>query len=295
MVVAHMDAVGLMVSGLTDGFLHLAQIGSLDARVLPGALVEVHPSGRSGQPPLPGVIVQRQERLLPSEIGGEVVPLEYLLVDTGLTPRRAADLIQVGDLVSFANPPLELEGGLLSGHSLDNRASVAGVTVCLEELAARPHPWDLWAVASVQEEINLAGAATSAYQLHPAMAVVVDVTFGKGPGSPEWNTFPLGNGPTLCMGPNIHPAVFRSFRELADRLQIPYAVEITAGNTGTDAVATQITAEGIPTMLLGIPLRYMHTPVEVAALKDIQRTGRLLAEFVAGLDPDFLTRIRWDD
>lgn len=295
MVAAHMDAIGLMVTGLTDGFLHITQVGSLDARILPGALVQVHATGQIGQPALPGVVVQRPARLLPPEIGTEVVPLEYLLVDTGLPPRKVAALIRVGDRVSFANPPLELGSELLSGHTLDNRASVGALTFCLEELQSRPHAWDLWAVATVQEEINLSGAATSAFQLRPSMAVVVDATFAKGPGTRDWNTFSLGKGPTLCMGPNIHPALFRSFQELADRLEIPYAVEITTANSGTDAVTIQLAAEGIPTMLLGIPLRYMHTPVEVTALKDIQRTGRLLAEFLAGLEPDFLDHIHWDD
>lgn len=295
MVAAHMDAIGLMVTALTDGFLHITQIGGLDARILPGAQVQVHATGQKGQPALPGVVVQRPAHLLPPEIGREVVPFEYLLVDTGLPPRKAADLIRVGDRISFANPPLELGSGLLSGHSLDNRASIGALTICLEELQSRPHAWDLWAVATVQEEINLAGAGTSSFQLRPSMAVVLDVTFAKGPGSRDWNTFPLGKGPTLTQGPNIHPSLFRSFQELADRLEIPYGVEITSANSGTDAVTIQLTAEGIPTMVLGIPLRYMHTPVEVVSLIDIQRTGRLVAEFLAGLVPDFLDQVRWDD
>jgi tetrahedral aminopeptidase len=290
MLAAHMDAIGLMVTGNAGGFLHVARVGGIDVRVLPGALVTVH-----GRQELPGVVVQPPPRLLPAGAGDEIVPLEHLLVDVGLPPRKLAGLVRVGDLVSFANPPVELAGEALAGHSLDNRASVAALTACLEELRSRPHSWDVWAVATVQEETGLAGAYSSTFHLRPAVAVVLDVTWGRGPGASEWNAFPLGKGPTLTMGPNIHPALHQSFKDLADRLEIPYAQEYTVGNSGTDATATQVTTEGIPSMVLGLPLRYMHTPVEVVAVKDIRRLGRLMAEFVAGLEPDFIDKITWDN
>ena len=97
------------------------------------------------------------------------------------------------------------------------------------------------------------------------------------------------------MGPNMHPALYKAMKELADKLEIPYALEYTPTHSGTDGQATQVTAEGIPTLVLGLPLRYMHTPVEVVAIKDIQRLGRLLAEFIGGLEPDFIDKIVWDD
>jgi endoglucanase len=290
MLAAHMDAIGLMVTTIMEGFLHVAPVGGVDARILPGALVSVH-----GRRELPGVVVQPPARLLPAELKDEAVPLEHLLVDVGLPPRKVAGLVRPGDLVSFANPPVELGGETLAGHSLDNRASVAALTVCLEELQSRPQVWDVWAVATVQEEVGLIGAASSTFHLRPTLAVVVDVTWAKGPGAGDWNTVPLGKGPTLTMGPNIHPALHTAFKDLADRLEIPYTLEYTAGNSGTDAAATQTTAEGIPTMLLGLPLRYMHTPVELVAVKDIQRLGRLVAEFIAGLEADFVEKITWDD
>ena len=126
------------------------------------------------------------------------------------------------------------------------------------------------------------------------MAIILDVTFAKGPGAPEWGTFPLGKGPTIVMGANMHPALHKAMKELADKLEIPYAIEYTPSHSGTDGWATQVAAEGIPTMVVGIPLRYMHTPVEVVAIKDIQRAGRLLAEFIAGLGPDFMEQVVWD-
>ncbi|KAF0106909.1 MAG: endoglucanase [Anaerolineaceae bacterium] len=294
MIATHMDAIGLMVTGLVDGFLRVTSVGGVDARVLPGQLVTVHVGQIGNLSHLPAVVAQPPARLLPPEQADGPVPLEYLLVDTGLPPKKVAELVRVGDLVSYASEPVELAGEAIAGHTLDNRASVAALTVCLEELQGRPHAWDVWAVATVQEEIGLTGGYTSAYELHPTIALVVDVTFAKGPGANDWQTVPLGKGPTLCMGPNIHPALFNSLKELADKLEIPYTLEYAPRHTGTDTFATQVVAEGIPSALFGIPLRYMHTPVEVAALKDIQRAGRLMAEFIAGLTPDFMEKITWD-
>jgi putative aminopeptidase FrvX len=198
-------------------------------------------------------------------------------------------------LISFAQPPLELTGETLAGHSLDNRASVAAVTLCLQELRQVNHAWDVWAVASVQEEVSLAGALTSPFEIRPDMAVAIDVTFAKGPGVSDFRGFPMGKGPTLGWGPNIHPALYNAFNELADKLDIPHSMEAMPRHSGTDAYGMQVVAEGIPTMVVSIPLRYMHTPVEVVALKDIARTGHLLAEFIARLEPDFVQKIHWEE
>ena len=290
LLAAHMDAIGLMVSGTIDGYLRLVAIGGLDARVLPGQLVTVH-----GRQDLPGVIVQPPAFLLPEEAQNGPVSLLYLLVDVGLQPEEVARQVRVGDVVSFAQSPLDLAGETLSGHSLDNRASVAAVTQCLEEIRSRAHAWDVWAVATVQEEENLGGAGTSAFEVHPDLAVAIDVTWARGPGTPDYKTFPMGKGPTLGWGPNIHPGLHKAFKELADRLEIPYNTEVMPRHSGTDAFAMQVAAEGIPTMVVSIPLRYMHTPVEVIALKDVIRAGHLLAEFIAQLSPGFMETLVWEE
>ena len=311
MIATHMDAIGLMVTGITDGFLRITRVGGVDVRVLPGTPVNVYATGAGASGtgasgaatstgetnvrlPLPGVVAQPSAQLLPEDARDGPVALEHLFIDTGLLPQKVSELVRVGDLVSFAQPPAELSGETLTGHSLDNRASVAALTVCLEELQARPHVWDVWAVATSQEEVGAIGAAGSAYQLRPTIAIVVDVTFAKGPGASDWSTSPLGKGPTIVIGPNIHPALHKSMKELADKLEIPYTLEYTPSHSGTDGWATQVAAEGIPTLVIGLPLRYMHTAVELVALKDIQRAGRLLAEFIAKLEPDFMDKIVWD-
>lgn len=290
LLAAHMDAIGLMVTGIVDGFLRLAEIGGLDPRVLPGQLVTVH-----GRNDLPGMIVQPPAHLLPASLHNKPVPLEHLLVDVGLLPAQVQKLVQIGDLISFAQPPIELGDDYLAGHSLDNRVSVAAITQCLIELQGRHLDWDIWAVATVQEEETLGGAATSAFQLRPTLAVAIDVTFGSSPGSPGHRTFPIGKGPTLGWGANVHPALHKAFKELAESLEIPVVMETMPRYSGTDAMALQVAAEGIPSMVVGLPLRYMHTPVEMVAMKDVLRAGRLLAEFAARLDEKFIERLTWKE
>jgi endoglucanase len=290
MIATHMDAIGLLVTRIVDGFLHLDEIGGIDARILPGTPVTVH-----GKRDLPGVVVLPPMKTLPEAARDSAISLPHLLVDVGLLPARVAGLVRVGDLVSFNTPPLELSGEFISGHSLDNRASVAALTVCLEELQTKSHVWDVWAVATAQEEETLGGAATSAFHLSPDLAIAIDVTFAKGPGANGWETFQMGKGPTLGWGANLHPFLYKKFKELAEKLEIPFGTELTPGHSGTDAHAIQVAREGIPTMLLGIPLRYMHTPVEMIAVKDVQRAGRLLAEFISSLEPDFVSKISWEE
>jgi endoglucanase len=290
LIAAHMDAIGLMVTRIRDGFLHVTEIGGIDARVLPGQLVTVH-----GRETVSAVVVQPPDWLIPPGERAGSTPLGNLLVDTGLPPGRVPDLVRPGDLVSFASEPVMLGKEQLAGHSLDNRASVAALTHALDLLQGRNHLWDVWAVATVQEEETLGGAMTSAYDLQPALAVAVDVTHGKGPGSPADKTFPLGDGPVLGMGPNIHPGVYRAVKAAADRIEMKTQLEAMPRHSGTDAIGIQIAQAGIPTMVVSIPLRYMHTPVEVVHLKDVTRVGRLLAEFIGGLEADFMEKLSWDE
>ncbi|MFH1184800.1 MAG: M42 family peptidase [Chloroflexota bacterium] len=290
MIATHMDAIGLMVTRIVEGVLQVEEIGGVDARILPGTPVLVH-----GRRALPGVVAIPPLLALPEDKRAGPVGLRNLIVDVGLPPATVQALVRVGDLISFDTKPVELAGETLSGHTLDNRASVAALTVCLEELKKKEHAWDVWAVATVQEEETLGGAATSAFELHPDLAVAIDVAHAKGPGSDSWQTVGLGKGPALGWGANLHPFLYKRLEELAKKLEIPFSVDLAPEHTGTDAYAMQVAREGIPSMLLSIPLRYMHTPVEVIAIKDVQRVGRLLAEFISGLQPDFASTITWEE
>jgi endoglucanase len=290
MIATHMDAIGLMVSKILEGMLHVEEIGGIDARILPGTPVKVH-----GRRDLPGVVVSPPSQTLPEERRSAPVSLRNLVVDVGLAPSAVERLVQIGDLISFDTQPVELAGETLSGHSLDNRASVAAMTVCLEELQGKRHAWDVWAVATAQEEETLGGAATSAFGLQPDVAIAIDVTHAKGPGADNWETVGLGKGPALGWGANLHPFLYKRLEELAKKLEIPLSTDLAPEHTGTDAYAMQVARNGIPTALLSIPLRYMHTPVEVIAIKDAQRAGRLVAEFISSLEPDFAASITWEE
>lgn len=287
---AHMDAIGMMVAGIEDGFLRLTSIGGLDPRLLPGQPVIVH-----ARQPLYGVIAARPPALMPEDAAPNTPMWDHLLVDVALPARRVAQLVQIGDAVSFANEPLDLGEGFISGHSLDNRASVAALTLSLEAMQSKSHAWDVWFAATVQEEVGYAGARTSAFALCPDLAIVLDVTYGKSAGANGWQYFPLGGGPTLGIGPHIHPFLLQRLRALADELEIPYSIEPMPQDSLTETNAIQLSRGGVPTAVVSIPIRYMHTPVEVAALADIQRAARLLTEFAARLEPDFLNKVSWDD
>jgi len=287
---AHMDAIGLIATTVVDGMIHFTEVGGIDPRILPGQPVTVY-----GRRELPGVVVQPPDRLLPEAQAGKPVAMEYLLVDTGLPAAETARLVRPGDLIAFAQPPIELAGEALAGHTLDNRASVAAVTLCLEELQRRVTAWDTWAVASVQEETVLGGAITSPFDIRPDLAIAIDVTHARGAGASDYRTLALDGGPGIGWGPNVHSPSYKALKALAERLEIPVQVEPMPRHSGTDALGMQLVAGGIPTLVVEIPLRYMHTPVETVALKDISRTGHLLAEFVASLEPDFMEKIHWDD
>ena len=290
MLSAHMDAIGLMVTTIQDGLLRITEVGGVDARILPGQMVTVH-----GRRDLPGMVVQPPAFLLPAEVGKGPVDMQYLFVDVGLRPQEVNDLVRVGDLVSFAQPPIELSGETMAGHTMDNRVSVAAVTICLDLLQRRHHDWDVWAVATAQEEETLGGALTSPFQIKPDLAIVIDVCFAKGPGGgSKWSLLSLGKGLGIGWGANIHPALYQAIQDKAEELEIPYMRDLMPRMSGTDAMGIQIVQSGIPCVVLGIPLRYMHTPVETVSLKDIKRVGRLMAEFITDLAPDFMDKLVWE-
>lgn len=293
MLAAHMDAIGLMVTQIDSGFLRTTQIGGVDSRILPGQMVTVHAT-RNQPVEIPGMVVLPADFLLPAEAGHETPPLNHLLVDTGLRADEIAALVRVGDVISFAQEPLELSGASVAGHTLDNRASVAAVSVCLDLLSRRTHLWDVAAVATVQEEVGAIGAAVDPVAIHPDFAIVIDVTFANGPGGSGWRKFELGKGVPLTWGINDHPALYQALTSCAEELDIPIEKDLAPRGSGTDAYSIQVVESGIPVVEVGIPLRYMHTPVEMVALKDIRRAGRLMAEFIADLPLDFMSKVLWE-
>lgn len=288
MLAAHMDEIALVVTKVEKGFLHIASIGGVDPRSVIGQEVIVYPSGPgSARYPagLSGYVGSRPPHLLSADDRKKVVPLKDLRVDLGL-PASSLDgrLVRVGDRVVVRGPYCELLNGRVATKALDNRASVAVMLGALGYLANMAHAWDVYAVATVQEEVGVRGATVAAFGVEPDLAIALDVTFADTPGVNGGETFPQDHGPTIGWGPNLHPGVVRQLKTLADDLEIPYSVEPLPGNSGTDAWAIQVSQSGVPTGLLSVPVRYMHSPVEMVVLADLDRTARLLAAYIARLD-----------
>jgi len=290
MLAAHLDEIGLMVTGIEKGFLRVTRVGGADQRVLLGLEVTVH-----GERDLPGIVATRPPHVMPEEERKKPVPWDKLFVDVGLPAEEVERLVSVSDPISIRREMVELENRRVAGKAMDDRACIAIVTLALEQLAGMRHTWDVFAVATAQEETGLKGATTAAYGVAPDLAVALDVGFAKQPGVSEVSVFPLGEGPFIGIGPNFHPALVARLKKVAETHEIPYHIEPTPGRSGTDAWAIQVTREGIPTALISLPIRYMHQPVETLDVQDIERTGRLLAAFVAGLEEDFLEKMTWED
>jgi putative aminopeptidase FrvX len=282
MLATHMDEIGLMVAGIKHGFIHVVAVGGVDARILLGQEVIVH-----GRRDLPGLVASTPPHLLKAHERCKIIPLDKLWIDVGLPARQVERLVHIGDLVSMRRSVLELKNGLLAGKAFDNRASVAAVAVCLEQLQYVQHAWDVVAVATVQEEETALGAATSAFALQPDVAITIDATYGTQYNANGVETFALDKGPTVNIGPNMHPKMTHGLLAAAKRIEIEARLEPLPGHSGTDGWVIQTARSGIPTGIVAIPLRSMHTPVETVAVKDIERTGRLLAEFIRGLDEGF--------
>lgn len=285
----HMDEIGLIVTNIEKGFIRFAQIGGFDARVLLAQEVVVH-----GRRDLPGVIGSRPPHVLTDSERMKAVPMNELFIDVGLSEEQVRELVAIGDTITLARQVINLKGGLLAGKAFDDRAAVVTVLEALRQLQSLAHAWDVYVVANVQEEEGafFAGATTTTFEIHPDIAIALDVNHADQPGVNETNVTPLRAGPGIARGPNIHPFVHERLVNTATAHEIPHSVTVYPGATGTDAWAMQIVAEGIPTGLLDLPLRYMHTSVETLCVDDLERAARLLAYFVASLDDEFAKQVR---
>ncbi len=285
-VVGHIDEIGLIVTHISDeGFLHFVGVGGWDAQILVGQRVEL--ATRGG--PVPGVIGKKPIHLLKEDDRKKVAEIKDLHIDLGAKDGgEAHELVRIGDVAVIAGEPVDLPNGRLASRSLDNRL---GAYVALEaaRLVAQDGgaPGEVVAVASVQEEITFAGARTTAYALEPNVAVVVDVTHATdAPGIEvkEIGKHELGSGPVIERGSIISPTVFELLHDTAEAEGVPFTIAASARSTGTDADAVHISRAGIPTGVVSIPLRYMHSPVELVQLDDVEATAKLIAAFARRLD-----------
>ncbi|MBA3865271.1 MAG: M42 family metallopeptidase [Solirubrobacterales bacterium] len=287
-VVGHIDEIGLIVTHIDEkGFIWFAPVGGWDPQILVGQRVEIR--GKDG--PVMGVVGRKPIHLLEADQRKKVVELKSMHIDIGAADRdEAAALIRVGDPAVIAAEPVPMLGERLVSKAMDNRL---GAYVALESLR-RCHEnggpgGSFAAVAAVQEEIGLFGARTAAFEVRPDIAIAVDVTHATdapGVDEKELGTSPLGSGPVIGRGSTLSPKVFELLAETAEAEGIEYSIAASGRGTSTDADVLQISRAGIPTGLVSIPLRYMHSPVEMCDLGDVQATVALLAAFASRVDSD---------
>jgi putative aminopeptidase FrvX len=286
-IVGHIDEIGLHVSHIDDdGYLRFGQVGGWDTVVLVGQRVRI--ATRNG--PLIGVIARKPVHLMKDDERKKAPETKDLHIDIGAKDGdEARELVRIGDVAVIDAGPVELRNGRVISRALDNRV---GCYVAAE--AARlvatggGAPGDVLAFAVVQEETTFAGARTSAFAHEPDVAIVVDLTFATDQPGVELGPITkhtLGSGPVIARGTSLHPRVFELLYDAGTEEGIEFSVESLGRGTGTDADAIHLSRAGVPTGLVSVPSRYMHSPVEMVALEDIDAAARLIAAFAKRLEP----------
>lgn len=286
MLSGHCDEIGFMVMHIDDkGFISVSSVGGVDPAVVNGQRVTIH--GQHGA--VTGVFGRKPIHLLEVEERGKPVKLHELWIDIGARNRKDAEKhVAVGDYATIAVGMEKLQNNLVTGRGFDDRAGAFVVVETLRKLKVRKVQVGVYGVTTVQEEIGLRGAQTSAYGIDPHVGIAVDVGFASDfPGSDPKRVgeCKLGKGPTLHRGPNINPVLGRMLESTAKKQRIPVQMTAESRATGTDANAMQVNRAGVAAALVSIPNRYMHTPVEVISLDDLDHVSDLLAAFLMELKP----------
>ena len=286
MLAGHIDEIGLMVKYITpEGFVTFAAIGGVDAAILPGARVRVHTS----EGDLLGVMGRKPIHLIEDDERKNVTKLEKLFIDLGLPFEEAKRRVRIGDPITFDVGLEEFGDGLAVSRAFDDKMGAWIAARVLEEVkAAGGAPGDLVAAATVQEEIGLRGATTSAYSVNPVVGIAIDVNHATDYpdiDKRKHGEIKCGAGPVIARGANINPMLFGLLVQAAEKAGIPYQISAEPRGTGTDANTIQLSRGGKAAGLISIPLRYMHTPTEVLSLKDLDAAVKLLTRFVLDLDP----------
>jgi endoglucanase len=287
MLAGHCDQIALMVQHIDDnGFLYVQPIGGWDMQILLGQKLTIVGCGG----PVPAVIARRAPHLMTGDERNKVPQFTDVWLDIGARDRKdAEEVVAHGDPVTFALGYVPMRHNLAASPAMDDKVGLWVVMEALRLLHGKPVQVGIYCVSTVQEEIGLRGATTSTYGIHPTVGIAVDVchaTDTPGNDKKQLGDTRLGNGPVLFRGPNINPHVFARLHQAATGNDIAVQVRGTPRATGTDANAMQLSRDGVATGLVGIPNRYMHSPVEVVSLDDLDAAARLLAEFCLSVTPE---------
>lgn len=270
---AHIDEIAMTVTNIDEnGFLTVAGCGGIDLRALTARAVTVH-----GKNAIPAVFCSTPPHL--GGDGGEYNDISKLKIDS-LLGSKAKELISLGDIVTFRAAPAELLNGRVTGKALDNRACVTCLLELASRLAGKELPMKVVFLFSDQEELGLRGAKTAAFELFPDEALCLDVSFGDGPDISPYECGKIGEGPMIGLSPVLSRNISDKLTALAEEHGIKYQIEVMGGSTGTNADAISVTRAGIPTGLLSVPIRNMHSPIEAAALEDISAACDLLEKYI---------------
>ncbi|MBR5561929.1 MAG: M20/M25/M40 family metallo-hydrolase [Clostridia bacterium] len=273
---AHLDQIGLIVTAVDeDGFLKVAKCGGADIRVLAAAEVTVH-----GKEDIFGIITSTPPHLSKPEDSNKAKGFDEIAVDIGMKREDALKIVSPGDRITFNGSFSKLLGSRVASPSIDDRAGVAAILRCLEMLEGKELNCRISVLFSVQEETGGSGAQTGAFSADADEAIAVDVSFATAPGISSEKYASLGGGTMIGFGPSLDYDMSRRLSEIAEKKNIPNQSEVMGGKTGTNCDEIQISGKGVKTALLSIPLRNMHTAVEVCDLEDIENTAKLMAEYI---------------
>ncbi len=273
---AHIDQIGLVVRGIDDkGFLLVDRVGGPDERILIGSEVTVH-----GKEELFGVICSTPPHLLTAEDKKSGVDIKKMAVDVGLSKDEAEKEVEIGDRITLRCCQHELLNGNISSGAFDDRCSVAVILRALEKVQGKINNLTLTVLFSVQEETGGSGAKTGSFTSAPDYAIAVDVGFGDDPYTDKTMTIGLGKGPSIGISPTLDKALTDELRNICKDNDIPYQHDVMGGRTGTNADSINNTGKGVKTALISVPLRYMHTGIEVINLDDIENSAELIAEYL---------------
>lgn len=275
LLTAHLDEIGLIVTYIDDeGFLRVSNCGGIDRSMLLASQVLIHTAGGI----LEGVVCTIPPHLNPDE--SRIPKLEEIYIDVGLSAEAARASIALGDRVTFRAEQAVLPNGRICAKSLDDRAGCAAVILAAQKLAEEPLSCGLSVALATMEEVGGQGAATAANLLAPTHAVAVDVSFGYAPNTPRHKCGELGKGPMIGISPILDNGMAAALKDAAKKADIPVQLEVMGGRTGTDADGIAVSGAGVRCALLSVPLRYMHTPIEMIEAADAEATAELIAAYV---------------
>ncbi len=273
MLDAHIDQIAMIVTDIDDnGFLTVSKSGGIDIRTLSSRRVTVH-----GKEKISAVFCATPPHLSSGEI--EYNDISKVKLDTMLG-KKAKELINIGDYVTFSSNPKELCGTRVTGRSFDNRASVACVIEVAKRLQGKELPFNVAFVLSDSEELGLRGTRTATYKVNPNEAIVLDVSFGDGIGISDTDCGKLGKGAMIGVSPALDRTISNKLIEIGKNKNIPYQIEAMGSKSGTNADMVSVTREGVRTVTLSIPLRNMHTEVETLELCDLESACNLICEYI---------------